>query len=147
MKMATPPQTVEYPLIEKNGDSGASVNTALDCGYDRKPASAGVDIAALEAGERFYRDRENDVVVAGSFHTEPGGHIEPSAADLYMWKLLHDRAYTKRRTRRHVHLILTANFNRGWQRPDVAAYVLRREESEVGRVSWVCAPATVRPPR
>ena len=93
------------------------------------------------------RDRENNVVVAGSWHTEPGTHIEASGADLYTWKFLLDRAYTKRRTTRHVHLILTADRARGWDRRAVATYALRREESDVGRVRWLCVPANVRLPR
>lgn len=125
----------------------ATVTTATDAGYDRQHDRACLDIVAVEAGERSYRERENDLVIAGSWHSEPGEHAEPSPEDLYVWKLLLDRAYSKRRTTRHVHLIVTADRARGWGRPEVAAYVMRRDESDAGSVRWVCAPATARLPR
>jgi hypothetical protein len=127
--------------------AAATVTTATDAGYDRQHNRACLDIVAVEASERSYRERENDLVIAGSWHSEPGEHAEPSPEDLYVWKLLLDRAYSKRRTTRHVHLIVTADRARGWGRPEVAAYGMRRDESDAGSVRWVCAPATARLPR
>jgi proteasome lid subunit RPN8/RPN11 len=119
---------------------------ATEAATDQERASCVIHWQDIEAAERRRSHPADNEILLGSFHTHPEGERDESPQDLYYWRLLLDRANLRHGLHRQLHLIVSADPERGWRRPVFTAYAVRMEEDGLG-VRIIREPAEALLPR
>jgi proteasome lid subunit RPN8/RPN11 len=120
----------------------ASVVLANEASLSASRNRVKLDIAAILEDEETLASDGSDLLQVGDWHSHPGGSQTPSQADLRAFTRALEFADARRLSPRYLALIVTADRDRGWARPQLAGWVVSRQRD--GQL--VCEPATVRRP-
>jgi hypothetical protein len=106
-------------------------------------ADAAADMALADS--LVPHEFSNNFSEVGGWHTHPTGYGEgrPSPGDLQSWAGLRQMFANKRRfVPRYIGVIVCPNSSRGWQEPDLHAWIVRRGQHDFSPV--ICERAVIR---
>jgi proteasome lid subunit RPN8/RPN11 len=100
-----------------------------------------IDLTGDVQLERDFASAENDIGEVGQWHSHPSGNATPSPPDLDTWADALRYTNNHRGSGLYLGIIATPGWRGSWHSPQLAAYVVRRGESQFH--GYVCEPAAV----